>query len=226
MDPAKIDLIYFAIRNNIYPGGIRPSIWGDKMLPVVTFQLFPTTYASWQFKKYGWPNSSHLTSEYEMSFTLTNVEILKRRSKSKAPCIEDWRKYDQDIETIFQDLMEVVGCRAPYQQPNKPLPLCQTKEKMKEMVSALIDDPMQNVSPSCDTLENLQYRYNELNYDNPYKGTEWFWIGIDMPDRFKEIIQTRAVDLHSLIGNCGGYIGLFIGKCIASSNWVSHTMGA
>ena len=37
---------------------------------------------------------------------MENVEILKRRSKPSAQCIEDWRTYD--IETIFQNVMDTV----------------------------------------------------------------------------------------------------------------------
>ena len=185
------------------------------MLPVITFQLFPTTYSSWQFKRYAWPKRENVTSEYEMDFSITNVEILKRRSKPKAPCSEDWNIHGQNIEAIFQNLMEEVGCRAPYQQSHKPLPLCHTKEKMMKMVSSLLADPTKNYPPACDTLENLQYTYSEQDFKQYDMGPEWFWICLDMPDRFKEIIQTRAVDFHTLVGNCGGYIGLFLGKCFA-----------
>ena len=34
------------------------------------------------------------------------------------------------------------------------------------------------------------------------------------PDDVKIITQSKEVDVHSLIGNIGGYIGLFLGKDI------------
>ena len=207
MDPATLDVVFFALNKSIYPEKIRPNIWGSKMLPIVTFQLFPTTQSPWQFKKYTWPKHLRSDMEYEMYFTITNAEVLKRRIKSHTPCIEDWKMYGKNIENIFQKVMDDVGCQAPYQQSKKPLPLCQTKEKMKEMFSLLHADPTKEYPPTCATLENMQYAYNDAMYEHYIKGPEWFWIAIDMPDRYKEIVQIRAVDLHSLIGNCGGYVG-------------------
>ena len=152
-----------------------------------------------------------------MYFTITNVEILKRRSKSTSRCTDDWKSHAKLIKTIFQNVMEEVGCRAPYQQSETMLPMCQTKEQMRQMYLLLSDDPTKNYPPSCDTLENLQFKYDEADYALELDGanmSEYFKIYIDMPNRFKEIIQTRAVDVHMLVGNCGGYIGLFVGECI------------
>ena len=35
---------------------------------------------------------------------------------------------------------------------------------------------------------------------------------IHYPDEFKVIMQSKEVDIHSLIGNIGGYLGLFLGN--------------
>ena len=43
------------------------------------------------------------------------------------------------------------------------------------------------------------------------KGT--FILGaMIMDDSYKEIKQVRAYDIQSLIGNAGGYLGLFLGN--------------
>ena len=145
-----------------------------------------------------------------MDFTLTKVEILRRRSKPKTPCVEDWKSYGRNVKNIFQSMMEKVGCRTPYQQSSEQLPLCRTKEKMQEMYSLLSADPTKRYPPPCDTLENLQYRYNDFDWNE--MGPEWFWIYVDMPNKYNEILQTKALDVHSLVGNCGGYVGLFLGE--------------
>ena len=36
-------------------------------------------------------------------------------------------------------------------------------------------------------------------------------LKIGYPDEFKVIAQSKEVDVHSLIGNIGGYFGLFLG---------------
>ena len=39
-----------------------------------------------------------------------------------------------------------------------------------------------------------------------------YLISISYPPMAKMITQSQAVDAHSLVGNIGGYIGLFLGK--------------
>ena len=40
-----------------------------------------------------------------------------------------------------------------------------------------------------------------------------YWnLGISYPDNVRVIQQSKEVDAHSLIGNIGGYIGLFLGR--------------
>ena len=38
-----------------------------------------------------------------------------------------------------------------------------------------------------------------------------FWLNIQYPRRAKIVTQSPAVDTNALIGNIGGYIGLFLG---------------
>ena len=37
-------------------------------------------------------------------------------------------------------------------------------------------------------------------------------VTIGYPEQVKIITQSQAVDVHTIIGNIGGYIGLFLGK--------------
>ena len=39
----------------------------------------------------------------------------------------------------------------------------------------------------------------------------WLTFGIEYPKEVKVISQSKEVDGHALIGNIGGYIGLFLG---------------
>ena len=38
------------------------------------------------------------------------------------------------------------------------------------------------------------------------------YLSVSYPNEWKIIRQSQAVDVHALIGNIGGYIGLFLGK--------------
>ena len=61
----------------------------------------------------------------------------------------------------------------------------------------------------CTSLTNINYKYEETDLETT--GGK-FKVWVFLPETFKEILQVQAVDFHSLIGNSGGYIGLFCGK--------------
>ena len=53
-------------------------------------------------------------------------------------------------------------------------------------------------------------RYTDISMGEYYH--DYIGLRIAYPGKQKLIIQSQLVDIHSLIGNMGGYIGLFLGK--------------
>ena len=52
-------------------------------------------------------------------------------------------------------------------------------------------------------------------WEHQLPGWEEDWqIYIQYPEDIKIITQDKEIDIHGLIGNCGGYLGLFLGKNI------------
>ena len=47
-----------------------------------------------------------------------------------------------------------------------------------------------------------------------HEGNSTLAIQIVFPDRMRVISQSKEVDVHTLIGNIGGYLGLFLGNFI------------
>ena len=45
-------------------------------------------------------------------------------------------------------------------------------------------------------------------------------IGVGYPEQVKIITQSRAVDFNALIGNIGGYIGLFLGRLLLEYTYI------
>ena len=39
-----------------------------------------------------------------------------------------------------------------------------------------------------------------------------WWVSITYPNEARVITQSKEVDIHALIGNIGGYLGLFMGR--------------
>ena len=72
------------------------------------------------------------------------------------------------------------------------------------------------------SIEKLQIEYLEADIETFPYGTDdnetdddWFMMEFAiMMTKFKEIKQTRAYSVQSLVGNLGGYIGLCLGYAI------------
>ena len=136
---------------------------------------------------------------------MNHVEILKRRNKRTCPCHPDNVNFDL---TLIDQHIEKVGCKAPYHYGRNDLKVCESKEKLKEFY----DDPMTDLKlqVACTSAETIILELQEQKGN--INGTDLLNIWIYYPDRFKEIKMVQAVDIHSAIGNSGGYIGLFLGK--------------
>ena len=148
-------------------------------------------------------------------FQINSFEILKRRKKANELCFDEWNRYD---ELVLLRKIENVGCRTPYEQSYKQFPRCNTTSKMKESMYNL-NEIADNVLAPCQEVSHLSYTSSPMP-DNETSPNVSFPLTISYPDKIKIITQSQAMDAHALIGNIGGYIGLFLGKfsAVASRN--------
>ena len=150
-----------------------------------------------------------MKKEYSMDFIIKEVKILKRRDKRTETCMQDFAKYDIHL---LNSHLETIGCKARYQKTKRNFSICSLKENMKHAVMDISRKRGNSdfLTPPCTSMEDIRYTFVE--YDVDWEGSDWFWIGINFPDTFMEIVQVRAVDVQTVIGNAGGYVGLFIGN--------------
>ena len=134
----------------------------------------------------------------------SSVEILRRRNKNDDPCFADWINFD---ESILKKHHETVGCSPPYHQSDKPV--CTTKKKLLESRYEINEIGNRYYPAPCEELTNFVFAVTELPFVTTDKKPS---LHLTYPEKIKIIQQIKSVDLHSLIGNIGGYIGLFLGK--------------
>ena len=68
------------------------------------------------------------------------------------------------------------------------------------------------IEPPCQEMPYIDYKHSMIKtYYNATEYLLWFYY----PHKTKFIAQSQDVDAHSLIGNIGGYIGLFLGKFLS-----------
>ena len=135
--------------------------------------------------KYAWPERK-ANDTLIMRFKVNGVEILRRRINGLQTCNQNWRNYDDDILVSH---LNKIGCRAPYQNPSKYFPICNTEETMKRTNIGLFPKESE-VYPPCKSMEKLYYTYEETH--SPYIEKGQTEIGIYFFDQqFKEILRTR-----------------------------------
>ena len=138
-------------------------------------------------------------------FLVTKVEILRRRNKAQDSCLEGSINWD---ESKFTKKVNEISCTAPYQEPYKNFSTCTTGSELERWFDWATDS--KHLREPCQTMPMID---SELLNDMK-TNEESFLITIGYPNEAKVITQSRAVDTDALIGNIGGYIGLFLGYAI------------
>ena len=138
------------------------------------------------------------------SIHLEKMEILKQRNSRHRKCSKDIDDYDQ---SIVDEVLHKAGCRPPYIKSHQFYPKCKTKNDIKEGKIDILARKRVQIPYACQRISEVRHHFE--NTEN-YYGT---WIlSIAYPEEVKIITQSKDVDVHSLIGNIGGYLGLFLGE--------------
>ena len=197
----NIDIIFFNFNSSLYPDGIRP--YSKPFISVLLHIPYQLSSAGSSIKG-SWPKIFEKKG-YAMVFNLQQLEVLKRRNKRNDPCVPNELNFDQ---IILDDHLEKLGCKAPYHKSDKSLEVCDSKEDMEIANFDLLgsDKPKK----ACTSASIITFRYDENDIDD----NDSFYVVVKYPNQYKEIVMIRAVDLQTVIGNAGGYIGLFLGKII------------
>ena len=198
------------MKREVFPDKIRNANGGFAVL----FHYPNQILASLQTVKRQWIKRDDRTNHY-MSFGLKRVDVnVQRYKRSQQNCIPDWKNYDN---ITLERHLEKVGCKTPDQITNNTWSVCSSKEKMKE---ARLAFNTINIRP-CIEIETIEYdigdsedyggKSPELKFgDKHWKNWICFVYRILNP-RFRVISQEKEVDIQTLIGYIGGYIGIFTG---------------
>ena len=209
----NIDAINLKFNSSIYPKGIRPSSLRSQFSTVVAFhlpnQFFLIGNSRSMYMPFTWPDRTQKNA-YRMYFSLQQIDILKRRNKQNDPCIPEGYNFDQ---ILLDDYLEEVGCKAPYHRTNKSLEICVLKEKMKEASFELLRTKKQ--MKACTTASILTFKYDEAEIYGD--GADFFLVSLEYPNEYRETRMVQAIDIQTVIGNAGGYIGLFLGEVMKDS---------
>ena len=140
---------------------------------------------------------------------ISNVEVLKRRNTRNRRCSEGKNAYDY---IILEKHIARHECRPPYFNLNTSFPLCKSSKKINQAKFSFFTSKSMDYPKDCLQMPSLLVE----GWEHQLPGWEEDWqMYIQYPEDIKIITQYKEVDIHGLIGNCGGYLGLFLGNLIS-----------
>ena len=202
-----VDALSLYFKSSIFKDSIR-KLFGNF---IVLFG-YPGQVSAATAMKYTWKPANY--TSFIMEFNVQNVVVLKQRKKFAKSCNSDWKRHD---DKIVQIAIEKVGCKPLFFAINTSMPACRNASDFLSTLNKLRN----NIQP-CKKMEKVLFNYNEYHNDFDEKmfgveeSVDIFEIDVLFQGTtFTQIEQTRAYDFQSLVGNAGGYVGLFLGAAIS-----------
>ena len=202
------------IKTSIFPNMIRPSHVDDPFsmnrgLNVILH--YPNQLLNTKWWKSNWPTRSDQASKsFSIVYDIRGVEVIRLRNKRGEICHDDVN-YDYDSE-VFKEILDNAKCKPPYTLLRDDLKICDDQSKMKEIHQKhfkLFSGLHLGYKP-CNLLVKVNYEVTEIDTEETDPAN--FTINFNYKDDQIKVIQmVRAYDLGALVGNVGGYIGLFLG---------------
>ena len=148
-------------------------------------------------------------SEVGRGVWVEDFEILKRRNSRWRKCSTEIDNYD---DMVLEEILRKRNCRPPYITGHKHYPKCDSMENIRDTKIEATSRYKMELPKACQRSSKIR---NEIITERDYRENEidasWE-IRIGYPEEVKIITQSKDVDAHSLIGNIGGYLGLFLGN--------------
>ena len=213
----------FGIRKEAFPGVNRPQTFvydkDGKMVDGFEVMFHYPGQSIYSYAKatgkWTWPkldeNKINGTKDIIMDFTIRNIDVMKLRNKGSRKCYENLNAHDS---IILNQTISHIGCVPPYLAIKSSWPVCKTKIKLAEFRNPTAEDTINLYDPPCRSISKIQFDFEDIEY--PLESTGLYMIRLNMVDRtFKQIEQIAAFNFESLVGNVGGYLGLFLGYAVA-----------
>ena len=134
------------------------------------------------------------------------IEMLMRRNSRHKKCLENSEFYD---DNLIRTHVESVGCKPFYLSGLDEIPVCKNEKDFKNSHIDMFGIRKMYFPKACRRLARINDEMNPV-IDNRDRG--YLYFAVIYPNDIKIITQSKEIDGHALIGNIGGYIGLFLGN--------------
>ena len=192
---------------SIFPNSTRPDYYGFGVKMHYPGQLLRNQMQKYVWKERTFNTSTHVT----MKFKIQKLEVIKHRKSAKQSCNKNWTK---DDERMMLEKMQRVGCKPSYLKVDADFPICRSQREMK--IFANFNST--HYQPPCKSIRKILYSYEEFNHLEdwtdgwPNETDRLFEVMVEFTDgTYMEIEQVQDYGPQDVVGDIGGYLGLFLG---------------
>ena len=216
-------MIYF--HRDIYPDRIRPQAGGFAVMFHYPNQILASIHS---VTRQWTPRDEK--ANYWMDLNIRGMNVVVRRHKNEPnDCVQNWQNFDN---FALEHHIKSVGCKTAYQKTPNYWPLCNETEKMHKA-----QFPIEHVSMRpCKEIETINYQhldseaFTEERHVQNLQGRKWDkWFCVVwrfLNNRFVKTVSKRKIDIQSLVGYIGGYIGICTGLALAQVPEILVTIAA
>ena len=210
MPSEKVFTFGIVFDGDIFPDGVRPSYYGFGVK-----MHYPGQFLNSKTQKFVWKDRNLNSSGYlTMRFKIQKLEVIKHRENAKNSCNRNWQKYDEEI---MLEKIKDVGCQPFHWTKITNAPLCQNQKQMKRFTQFNITEH----KVACQSIQKILYNYEEFEILEDWTDgwineiSKMFEVLIEFQDDiYMEVRQMRDYGIQSVVGEIGGYMGLFLGFAI------------
>ena len=176
------------------------------------FMHYPKQFIRSSVLDMEWKNQPGITTGDQKVFWIDTIDVIRRRRTDQNPCNTEWMK---DDELILRSIIKSVGCKPSHWVLDVDYPICNNKTAMKEANILKWDLPdlafLTSFSIPCEQVQGISFTPQlTMNSNNSTDSLPSLMIAFKSAS-YKEIHHVCAFDFESLVGNMGGYVGLFLG---------------
>ena len=203
-----VDYVRVSMNRSVFQSGFLRGFTTHLSYPNQLLRSAATSKIHWKMPT----QKEHLKGNIGLDIRLEHMETINHRNKVRNPCHTDWLNDDQQI---FREMMWDIGCIPPYLRHEIDGRACKKQKQLitwRDNLTRFHHTPSIREIIPCRVIRSQ--RFTSKVSSSAENENNAFYVGVRYPEYYMEIEHVRQYNFESLIGNAGGYLGLFLGYAL------------
>ena len=203
-----IDYVRISMNRSVFQSGSSTGFTTHLSYPNQLLRSAATSKIDWK-----WPTDKQNVKEIiAFDVNLDQMETINYRDKLSNPCHSDWLN---DDEKILRDMASTIGCVPPYLHHELDGSKCVEQNQLiswRDNLTRFHHTPSIKEMMPCRAIRSQRFTSKISTEAGNEKNV--FYVVVRYPEYYMEIKHVRQYNFEGLVGNAGGYLGLFLGYAL------------